>query len=170
MAHLLQVLGIIFGALQSLAGAFAVAQVILQAYLEFALGYIGGSQLQVATTECDIVLHQLQQLFYPAQPGKGAEVFRAIADNAAGKEYTGEVFVLNDDVGVGLIVLELYIEAGLVMLDEGIFQQKGIVLRICDRKIYGVDEGNKAAGLVVVYRFIEVRADALAQVFGLAHV
>ena len=42
----------------------------------------------------------------------------------------------NDDVGICFIVFQVDVEHRLVFLDQGIFQQEGILLAVNDRKFY----------------------------------
>ncbi len=116
------------------------------------------------------MLYDVQKLAHAPHTSKRAEVFGAFADNAAGKKDAGEVLLFNDDVGISLIVLEVNVEARLIMLDKGVLQQEGIVLRVRDGEFYVIYEGDEAARLVVVVALSEVRGHALAQVFGLAYV
>jgi hypothetical protein len=102
----------------------------------------------------------------------GAEVGGTIAAQAAGDEDLGVAVGEGElDVGVGLVIAQEDIEAWLALLDEVVFEGKGLVL-VGDDDVIDVDGlAHERAGLGVGLRsFEEVRADARAQVFGLADV
>ena len=63
---------------------------------------------------------------------------RTVSYHTTGKKYTREWLFFDDYVRVRLVVFEVYIKAGLVVLYERVFQQEGVMLGSCDRKIYSM--------------------------------
>jgi hypothetical protein len=161
MPHLLQVLGIVGLALQSFARPLAVAQMIFQANLELAAGNVFGRKVEVASTQGYVLPYQLEQLPHAAHAGERPQVFRAVADDPPGKKDARERLVPDDDIRIGLVVLQFYIVSGTVMFDQRVFQQKGIMFRIRDGIFYMRNQGNEFLGLEVVGLPAEIGADAL---------
>ena len=56
------------------------------------------------------------------------------------------------------------------MLDQVVFQQKGILLRIDDSELNMTDALYKLMGLVISKSFIEVRTDPFPEVLSLAYI
>jgi len=75
------------------------------------------------------------------------------------------------DVGVSLVVAQQDVETGLALLDEVVFKGQGLVL-VGHQNVVQIDGlAHQRAGLGVGLRgFKKIRADARAQVLGLAHV
>src|SRR4051812_47726550 len=113
MSYLLKVFCVFFIALQSFARAFTIAEVIFKAHFEFSLCDIGRSELEVAGSERYIVLYQVHQFAYSSYTRKRPQVFRAVFYNLACEKHSGERLILYNNVRIGLIVLELNIEARL---------------------------------------------------------
>ena len=74
MPYLLKVFVVIVFALQTFAGAFAVAQVIFKANLVFAAGDAGGGEVKIAGPQGDIVLDKLEEFPHPCYTSEGAQV------------------------------------------------------------------------------------------------
>ena len=96
------------------AGRIAVVQMVLQA----------GPVTRHDPARADMVgpLHQFQDPVDGRRVGKGAEVAGAVAADAAGHENPRIVLLDGDlDVGIGLVVAEHDVVAGMVLLDEVVF-------------------------------------------------
>ena len=102
--------------------------------------------------------------------GKRTQIFRAIANEPAGKKNTREVFFFNNDIRIGLIVFQVNVEPGLIVLDKRVLQQKSIMLGTGNGKLNAPDKLHQPAGFMVIYILVEIRRHPLAQVFGLAHI
>ena len=101
----------------------------------------------------------------------GAEVARALAVLLSrvldGREDVG----LGDrDVGVGLVVLEVHVEVGVVLGDEVALQDERLVLGADDDVVEGLDDLHHEGDLLPVVCKRDVLLEAGAEVLGLAHV
>ena len=102
----------------------------------------------------------------------GAVVSGAVFAQAAGDEDFGEAVGEGElDVGVGFVVAEEDVEAGMALLDEVVFKSEGLLL-IGDEDVVEVDGlAHEGAGFCVNLRsFKEVGADARTEALGLADV
>ena len=76
----------------------------------------------------------------------------------------------NDDVGICFIVFQVDVEHRLVFLDQGIFQQEGILLTVNDRKFNAAYPPDEFGRFEISDLFGKITADPFAQVAGLAHI
>ena len=75
VSDLHQPIGIILLGLQAFTGPFAIAKVILQAYLVFSFFDISGCKIQFTGTEGNVLPDEFQQLPYFLDRGEWTEVF-----------------------------------------------------------------------------------------------
>lgn len=141
LSHLLQV-GIVFIVTKPLAGSLGVAQAIFQTNLVFTSGNVGGSKVQITGAQL-YLLHHFQQFFYLKHTRKGPYVFRSVPDKPTGKEHTGERFIADNHIRIGLVVLQCYVETWLKMFDQRVFQQEGIMFGLSYSKVKTVNKRNK---------------------------
>ena len=87
-----------------------------------------------------------------------------------GQEYPGKGFIPDHDIGIGLVVLEIDIEPGLKLFDQGILQQEGILFGVHNREFDPVNSLYQFMGFVTGKCFTEIAADSFAQMFGLAYI
>ena len=103
--------------------------------------------------------------------GVGAKVARAGAVALArvldGREYVG---LRDGNVGVGLVVLEVHVEVGVVLGYEVSLQHQGLVLAAHHHVVKAADDLHHEGDLGAVVLQRHVLAHAGAQVLGLAHV
>ena len=62
--------------------------------------------------------------------GEGAEVLRSVVPFFSGQENTGKGLFLDDDPGVGLVVFQQNVVAGLILFDQTVLQMKGVLLGV----------------------------------------
>ena len=79
----------------------------------------------------------------------------------------GEGLVADDDLGIGLVVLEKDVVAGLMFLDEGVLEDKGLSFGAHDDILDTADLAHQKAGLRAGYVALEVATDAATQVLRL---
>ena len=152
------------------ARACAVLQVILQADVELAGPYVLGREVEVAGADGIQVLDEVEHGIHGRQVAVGSVVRRAVADDAAGLEDAREVFVLDADAGVGLVVLQQDVVARLVFLDEVVLQQQGVFFGV-DHDVADVGYlAHQYAGLAGPVVAVEVGGDSPFQIFGLSNV
>ena len=111
------------------------------------------------------------------QPGlppaaEGAEIFRAVVRRFS---HQGEAGVgragIQPHKGIALVVLQQDVVPGHVALDERVFQDQGLELRGDENGVEMVHLGHHGPGLFVVGGgVLEILADAVFQLFGLAHI
>ena len=82
----------------------------------------------------------------------------------------GEGLVADDDLGIGLVVLEKDVVAGLMFLDEGVLEDKGLSFGAHDDILDTADLAHQKAGLRAGYVALEVATDAATQVLRLPDV
>ena len=149
------------------AGAEAAVDVVLQA----GAGMVAG-EIDLATGNEKAAMDELDDAIGEVAGKVGAVVGGAVLAQAAGDEDFGKAVGQRElDVGVGLVVAEQDVEAGLALLDEVVFKGQGFVF-VGDQDVVEIDGlAHQRAGFGVgLGGFQEIRADARAQVFGLADV
>ena len=118
------------------------------------------------------LLQQREGLPHRARAGEGAKVAGAVVQDAAGEVDLRELLAGVDlDVRVGLVVAEARVEGRAVPLDERVFEDERLALRVRDDELevvgllhHAADLGHEAEGRP------EVRAQPVAQVGRLADV
>ena len=157
-------------ALQSCAGGSAEAHLVFQA---------GSPHLDCsAGAEGEELPDDVLQLAEDAAVGvRAVEAFGfwflafGIMVRVAGEDESGIVLVGEAEVGVGLVVLEETVVAGLVALDEVVLEEEGVDLGGHDGDTDVVDVADEHANLgALVVVAGEVLADALLEVAGLADI
>ena len=94
--------------------------------------------------------------------GVGAEALGAVACGASLDADPGEGLVVDDDLGVGLVVLEEDVVAGLVLLDQRVLENEGLGLATHDDVLYAAYLTHQEACLGALHLTLEVAADASA--------
>ena len=143
---------------------------ILQAHVELSAADVLGRKIQIAGAQRIQVLNQIEYRIHRRQVTVGSEISRAVPDNLAGFEHTREILILHTDGRVGLVVFQQYIVAGLVFLDQIIFQQQCIFFRIHHDVS---DVGNLAhehPRLARLVLFAEIRINPSLQILRLSNV
>src|SRR5690606_17516935 len=130
--YLRYILIIIFFTLISLARPFAVPDLVFQAYPEFPCLNIRDTERQIAGTERIYFFDQVQNSMHHTPRCIRTKINRPVLNNPPGPEYPWERLIFDDDPGIGLIIFQQNIIPGLMLLDETIFQEPGINLRIYD--------------------------------------
>ena len=93
---------------------------VLQALLVLALGDLLRREVEVARADGVEVTYHIDRSMRHTRTGIRAKAQRAILLRTALYTDTGEGFVMDDDLGISLVVLEENVVAGLMLLDEGI--------------------------------------------------
>ncbi len=149
------------------AGAEAAVNVVLEA----GAGVVAG-KIDLATGDEKAAMDELDDA-----PGEVAGKVRAVvggavlAQAAGHKDFRIAVGEGELDVGIGLVVAEENVEAGMALLDEVVFKGQGFVL-VGHEDVVEIDGlAHEGAGLGVgLGGFKEVRADAGAEILGFADV
>ena len=103
--------------------------------------------------------------------GVGPEVARALAMALARVLDRREDVGLGDrDIGVGLVVLEVDVEVGVVLGDKVALEHERLVLGAHDHVVEGLDHLHHEGDLLAVIGQSDVLLEPCAQVLGLAHV
>jgi hypothetical protein len=95
---------------------------------------------------------------------------RAVGDLLPGEEDPRKVFVLDDDIGVGLIVLQVDVEQGLELFDEGVLKQKSILFGVHYGKLYLPNPFYQFVGFETALGFIKIRTYAFTDMLCLAYI
>src|SRR3569833_903279 len=143
---------------------------VFQAYLVLAFTDLVLRKVELACPQLYITFYKIQQLPHLAHRSKGSQVFGAVIDLEAGEEYTGKRFIANDDIRVGLVVLQIDVELGLVLLDERVLQQKSILFRIHDSELDASDVLHQLMCLIGGKGLCKIRAHPFAKALRLANV
>lgn len=170
LAYLVDFFPIIGLALHAFAGPFAVFDVILQAHLVFVPFDVLGRQ-QVGAGAYGI--YRAYEFDYGAcqlHIGIGAVVFRAVVNDLAGEKHPRKRLVAHRNPGVGLVVFEQYVVAGLVLLDKAVFEVQGIFFAAYNGVFDVADITHQHGGAQRFVLLVEIGADAPFQVLGLAYV
>ena len=116
--------------------------------------------------------HGVERLPRLMSPTKGAEILRPILSGLADHGKAG-IFLLpiQADEGIALIILQEDIIAGLMALDEGVFQDEGLKLRAHHNGVELLHLRHHEPRLFIVPRGgLEILAHAVAQLLRLAHI
>jgi hypothetical protein len=128
-------------------------------------------EIDLATGHFEVAVDEVHQAVGQIAGEVRAEVGGAILAQTPGDVDAGEFLIGELDVGVGFVVAEKDIEAGLVLLDEVIFQAQGFFF-VVDGDVGdiagAVDEGAGFGFEQAVV--IEVVANAGTEIFGFADV
>jgi len=149
------------------AGAEAAADVVLEAGARVVAG-----EIDLATGQEEAAMDEVDDAVGEIAGEVGTVVDAAVAAEAAGDEDFRPAIAEGElDVGVGFVVAQQDVEAGLALLDEVVFQGEGFVL-VVDEDVVDVDGiAHEGAGFGVgLVGFKEVGTDPGAEVFGLADV
>ena len=115
-------------------------------------------------------LAEIQQGIHRGEVAVGAIVRGSSAFAVACFEDAGKIFVRDGNVGIGLVVFEEDVVAGLVLLDEGVLEDKGLSFGAHDDVLDTADLAHQKAGLRAGYVALEVATDAATQVLRLPDV
>ena len=149
------------------AGAEAAMNVVLQA----GAGMVA-REVDLATGQQKAAVNEFDHAVGEVAGKVGAVVGGAVFAQSARDEDLGEAVGEGElDVRVGLIVAQQDVEARLALLDEVVLESKGLML-VGDENVLDIDGlSHERAGFGVgLRRFKQIRADAGAQVFGLADI
>lgn len=103
--------------------------------------------------------------------GVRAIIFRAVFDIASGQEDPWKRFVGDADPGIGLVILQQNVVMRLKLLDQIVFQKKGILLRFHQGVVHICDMLHQGAGFLVKLLFrTEILAYATFQILGFADI
>ena len=167
---LADVVRVVLGSLVADAGCLALLHVVLEADLVLALGDLVRGEVEVAGADRVEVAHHGYGGVCHADVGVRAEAHRAIVGGAALDADAGEGLMADDDLGIGLVVLEKDVVAGLMLLDEGVLEDKGLSFGAHDDVLDTTDLAHQKAGLRAGYVALEVATDAATQVLRLPDV
>jgi hypothetical protein len=147
------------------AGAEAAVDVVLEA----GVGVLA-VEVDVATGNFEVAVDKVDEAVGEVGGEVGAVVL-AVFFEAAGDVDAGEFFVGDFQVGVGFVVAEEDVEAGLVLLDEVVFEGEGLLF-VIDEDVVDVVGGGEEGACAGVGEtvLVEVAADAVAEAFRLADV
>lgn len=99
-----------------------------------------------------------------------AEVLPEVLIDLASLEDSWQVFIGDDDAGIGFAVLEQDVVSGRPLLDEVVLEQKRVLFRL-DYYVLDIPYlSNENGGLSVVVFFREIGIDASAEVLCLAYI
>ena len=165
---------VVVAALQADAGGEAKAYLMLHARAVGAAEHAGSGWVVAQTEGAGAIGKELAydvlQGTHDGLVGIGAEIL-AFEGVAASENEAGEIFLRDAEVGVGLVVLEHAVVAGLVALDEVVFEQEGVNLSGYDGDTDVVDVAHEHldfGALVVVVG--EIGTDAALKVASLANI
>ena len=167
---LADVVRVVLGSLVADTGRLALLHVVLEADLVLALGDLVRGEVKVAGADRVEVAHHSYGGVRHTDVGVRAEAHRAIVGGAALDADAGEGLVADDDLGIGLVVLEKDVVAGLMLLDEGVLEDKGLSFGAHDDVLDTTDLAHQKAGLRAGYVALEVATDAATQVLRLPDV
>src|SRR5882672_2588023 len=115
-------------------------------------------------------LQQLNALAHRARVRKRTEVVVCLVHRATVKAETRELPAAHHQVGIGLVVAEQDVVAGVERLDEIVLEDQRLRLGARDRDLDRRDLRQHHGDARAVLRFLEIRRDALFQVARLADV
>ena len=147
------------------AGAFA--DVIVQTEVIFPRSHPFFCHRLVARARMVEALAEIQQGVHRREVAIRPIVGGSSAFAVARFENAGEVFVRDGNIWIGLVVFEQHIVARLVLLDERIFKEQRIFLRIHHGVRDVADLRDEQGGLSTLLLLIKIGRDAALQVFGL---
>jgi hypothetical protein len=143
---------------------------VLEADFVLAESYLVRREVEVAGADgVEVTYHRHGGVRHP-HVGIRTEAYRAIVGRAALDTDAGEGFVADDDLGIGLVVLEQDIVAWLVLLDEGVLEDESFGLGAYDYILYTTNLAHQEAGLRAGDIPLEVAADTPTEVLRLSHV
>ena len=151
-------------------GSFAVVDVVFQAGFVLALLDPFSCDGEVTAAGFVQLLDEIQHLIHIRYVRVGAEIAACSLVDGARLEDAREEFVGNTDAGVGLSVFQEDIVARIVLLDETVFQQQGV--------LFGVDNGignvvnltHQNLGLEPVNLLMEIGGNTALQTLGFAYI
>ena len=148
------------------AGAEAAADVVLQAGVG-----VFAVEVDFAGGDFELAVDEVGEAVGEVAGEVGTEVGGAVFAEAAGDEDAGDAFAREFDVGVGFVVLEEDVEAGLVLLDEVVFEGEGLFFVFDDDVVEVGGFGDEGTGFGFREAVVgEVVADAGAEVLRFADV
>ena len=161
---------VFFVCLLSDARAFAVLDVVFQAYTELPVSDVFGSQSMAASAKRIQFFDQFQQSIHRWNVAVWAIISRTVSDDVPCLENAWKVFVAHADGRVGLVVLQQDIVARSVFFDEIVFQQECIFLGFNDDIADVCYLADQHSCLSVRVFPIEIGRDSSFQVFRLSNI
>ncbi len=149
------------------AGPGAQFDVVIQA-----VARILSRDLAVAGQVREDTPQHVQRLVHRPHAGIGTVIVRAILHHLARDRHLGEGIVpVNFDVGVTLVIFQADVVVRPVLLDQIHFEDQRFQLGTNHDPLDMVDVAHHLAGLKIqIGTVVEVRANPVAQIDGLAHV
>lgn len=146
------------------------AEVVLETDLVFALVHTPLGHVGVAGADGVEPVYQLDDEVERVAETVGTIVFTGALHDMARLEDAGELLLGDADAGVTFAVFEKDVVVGLVLLDEVVFEQEGVLLAVHYDVVYVGDVFDELFGLEAVLLFVEVTAHAAVEVLRLAHI
>ena len=170
LPYLFDVSQVVGFALHAFAGAFAIFDVVLQTHLVFVAFDVFGRELVRAGAHGIERPDEFDDGACQLHVGVGTVVFRAVVYDLAGEEDPWKGLVPYRNPGIGLVVFEQDVVARLVLLDEAVFEVKGVFFAAYDGVFDVADVAHQHGGAQRFVGFVEVGTDASFQVLGFAHI
>ena len=163
------------GLILRLTGAVRAAEAVAAANVVIQAGPLPADipgKLAGADGQAQGAAHRLDGQAGLTPSAEGTEVFRAVV---SGLSHQGEAGIGRVSVqphkGIALVVLQQDVVPGHVALDERVLQDQGLELRGHENGIEMIHLGHHGPGLFIVGgSILEILADAVFQLFGLAHI
>ena len=128
-------------------------------------------QIDLAGRHFEVPMNKVNQPVRQIPREVGAVVGRSVSENAACDVDAGITFVRQPDVRIGFVISKQDVKAGLVLLDQVVFERKCLFIVV---DLYEVDVmrfGNETSRLGFRQPiFIEITPDAAAKILGFADV
>ena len=145
--------------------------VVVEANLEFTGGNILLAQSMLAASHRKNRAYEIKDRAELSRFCIGAEPGGAIPSPLAGKENSRKRFIGNNKVGIGFIVLEVDVVAGLELLDQIVFKNQRLNLRGGDNNLKILNMGDQYQCFSEKLLCIaEVGANPVTEVLGFADV
>ncbi len=156
--------------LLSRAGSETVLDVVFQTRVVLSLSDGLFGEGEVAAADGIHLADELEHVVERGGVGERPVVFAVFAVDLSRLENAGKVFVRDTYGRIGLVVLQQDVVAGLVLLDEVVFEQQRIFVGRHHDVVDVLNLGHQYFCLPPVHAFHEIGGDAALQIFGLADV
>src|SRR5690606_6389630 len=171
VADILQTVLVVFFRLVTLTGPFAIANLVFQAYAEFAIGNVLGGERQVKGAEGVKLAYGIHDGMHHPHRSVRPKIFGAVFDIFAGWENAREPLIFDDNPRVGLIIFQHDIVPRLMFLDQAVFQQPRVNLSINNGKSNTADLAHQHTRFAIQLAGLnEVGTDAAFEVFRFADI
>ena len=170
LSCLKDILLIVFLALFSYAGSHAFLDVIIQTDLVSSRCNTLFRQRGVTSARMIEFLDQMEYACHATHMGVGTIISAPFLVDRTGLEDAWEELVGDADGRIGLAVFQQDIIAWIVLLDERVFKQQRILLRIHHRITDIVDLTDEHLCLETIHFRVEVRRDSRFEILRLTHI